>query len=1102
MSNHWDEFSRLTTKFLFLNCNDGKNENTRSELNDLLNDLNSFGYQNPKFVDDKTAVRLIESFTNIGTDEETIIVKACYLLTSLLTKQKVQVPVQTFRPVLQWLLRCLNSDIPDVAGDVLKTMHALLKYHPQHLLEFRESLLAPNGPLMKRLTFDESEKKRKNYDGSSQEEIAEAAMRCVEALIPPLDEDLSDHHVELLDAVGVEIIRLFYSQKKNFADSTNPYVFITSGLVALQKIAAGDRDWLERNIGEILGIGKSYMLYGLPGVEQSMPQKVIVSQQSVLEPATSQTNKGGKVPKTRKPRNVGKNRKKDGRSKNSRSEESDRDNHLKVEYDNAMLSPFYKTSESDYSETESGRSQSEMHKQSKLRMAAISLIGVVAKNIEKKIFYGYWHSLFPSESLTNSSKGLLNCVLRDPNPRCRVAALQATSMFLFGSKVYLAQAETRKAPSSFMPFSIALGNMILSIYESLTQALSAESSLPVLTQILKCLGVLIQVTPFHRIDNGFVPSFVKYIRRLIYHKDPTIQVAALMVMEFLISVQDMTNEISECIGIPRSKLKTTNINQNQLNDVGANDVIEPHDEEEVIDSDYEGDVSEVLEENKNCEDSSNKMSWVLQKVLENLGVAVGTLKKTLTLAAAPVRIESLQVLSCLAPHFLLLKDHLELIEIALEKSLSDSQAEIRLYTAKTLDTIGHSMSAYLIEKAAGDTDELSVCVNFWLKILPSVIQKIQGQTQNPALKVSLCDFMSNIGIHIFERLPHTTHIQIISLLSGASCNEENNVKASAVRALAVYALFPSLRDDLCFVENTAESIIPLLKDGNLFVRVKASWAMGNISDALVANCIEPQSERISNDLFKRILEVSSDSAVDNDKVRSNAVRTLGNLLRLLNAEHLRLPAWQLLYRTAIDKLVQNLNSGNNAKVKWNACYAIGNLMKNELLFTSAKDYDWQKVVFSALINVIINNANFKVRINGAAALAVVTRREHYGTHLSTIWSSLLLALEQSNNLVDFNEYKHRDNLQEQICLTLSHVIKICNNEDFVLLKSGLIPALETIKQTWQRVINRVLPENAAPLLSCSLYLNEILQRPNLPSETKNSLQVLASCFVSPSNEYF
>lgn len=44
-----------------------------------------------------------------------------------------------------------------------------------------------------------------------------------------------------------------------------------------------------------------------------------------------------------------------------------------------------------------------------------------------------------------------------------------------------------------MPFSIALGNMILSIYESLTQALSAESSLPVLTQILKCLGVLIQV---------------------------------------------------------------------------------------------------------------------------------------------------------------------------------------------------------------------------------------------------------------------------------------------------------------------------------------------------------------------------------------------------------------------------------------------------------------------------------------------------------------------------------------------------------------------------------------------------------------------------------
>lgn len=89
---------------------------------------------------------------------------------------------------------------------------------------------------------------------------------------------------------------------------------------------------------------------------------------------------------------------------------------------------------------------------------------------------------------------LLNCAIRDPNPRCRVAALQAASVIIFGSKPFLSQAENSdRAPVAYMPFSIALGNMILSMYGALTQALSSESSLPVLVQVLKCLTVLIQV---------------------------------------------------------------------------------------------------------------------------------------------------------------------------------------------------------------------------------------------------------------------------------------------------------------------------------------------------------------------------------------------------------------------------------------------------------------------------------------------------------------------------------------------------------------------------------------------------------------------------------
>lgn len=145
----------------------------------------------------------------------------------------------------------------------------------------------------------------------------------------------------------------------------------------------------------------------------------------------------------------------------------------------------------------------------------------------------------------------MNCVLRDTNQRCRIIALQTAASILYGTKSFLIQAEsTDKPPANFMPFSIALGNRILTLYAALTQALSSENSLPVLIQILKCLAVLVQSTSFQRLQkpSGFIRKFVTFIRRLVYHKDPTVKVAALIVMEFLIA-GEITNEISECVGL-------------------------------------------------------------------------------------------------------------------------------------------------------------------------------------------------------------------------------------------------------------------------------------------------------------------------------------------------------------------------------------------------------------------------------------------------------------------------------------------------------------------------------------------------------------------------
>lgn len=88
---------------------------------------------------------------------------------------------------------------------------------------------------------------------------------------------------------------------------------------------------------------------------------------------------------------------------------------------------------------------------------------------------------------------------------------------------------------------------------------------------------------------------------------------------------------------------------------------------------------------------------------------------------------------------------------------------------------------------------------------------------------------------IFYYLQRDKQILIISILTGLSIGDEDPiVRASAVRALAIFVLFPSLREDVCFIENTIEATLNILENDSVPVRIKSSWALANITDALVS----------------------------------------------------------------------------------------------------------------------------------------------------------------------------------------------------------------------------------------------------------------------------
>lgn len=516
----------------------------------------------------------------------------------------------------------------------------------------------------------------------------------------------------------------------------------------------------------------------------------------------------------------------------------------------------------------------------------------------------------------------------------------------------------------------------------------------------------------------------------------------------------------------------------------------------MVDSDYEEDENpnypsaEPVQNNQ----EETKMSWLLQRLLINLGVEINC-KRVTRISLPSIRIGSLQVLSGMATHFYLLENYLLDISSALKISISNPNTEIRHSAAKCLDSLGHAISQHLINRSSTNSDVVVGPVNFWLDILPLVIEQIQDNNQSSLLRSVYCDVLANIGVHVFERLARDKHILLISVLSGSGCDNDNVVQAAAVRALAVYALFPSLKDDLCFIENTAESILRLMREPILQVRIKASWSLGNITDALLSSSDTGDIDEISNDILERLLIMCIETADQTDRVRSNIMRSMGHLLRLLRKDHMDQKKWIDLFLSALNKLVTyGLNKGN-VKVKWNSCYALATIMKNPNIFHSKATNQWQSIVYPALCTLIIDCQNFKVRTNGSIALSIPSSRMQYGSYFIKIWSSILHALEKSEDIINFHEYKHRDDLMDQLCISIAHFLNIIAKEDLVHCASELMSRVDTIHKYWMRVINRVLPEKAAPLLAAHLKLKNYCQD-GLNYDQKNAVRILTNCFVS------
>lgn len=111
----------------------------------------------------------------------------------------------------------------------------------------------------------------------------------------------------------------------------------------------------------------------------------------------------------------------------------------------------------------------------------------------------------------------------------------------------------------------------------------------------------------------------------------------------------------------------------------------------------------------------------------------------------------------MAPHYIWIKPHLLLIAEALECTLQDDIQTVQLRAARCLDVVVHSINTHLLSQSSQKNTafecDVEMALQFWSKIQNILTEQLQDLTLNAATKSTFCDAYSDIGVHVYERLP-------------------------------------------------------------------------------------------------------------------------------------------------------------------------------------------------------------------------------------------------------------------------------------------------------------------------------------------------------------
>uniref|UniRef100_A0A0E0EHY5 DUF4042 domain-containing protein n=1 Tax=Oryza meridionalis TaxID=40149 RepID=A0A0E0EHY5_9ORYZ len=690
-----------------------------------------------------------------------------------------------------------------------------------------------------------------------------------------LSEDLWQSIVEVLRKV------MDFLTARNFIiENSTMSRFYTSFLRCLHSVLSDPKGPLSAHVPGFVANLQIFFVYGL----RSCSPPVITPMEYKMD---TKSNAGRYKPPHLRKRGGKGNNSFDGRNSDSESSRYD-----------------LSSSDSDMSDNDGYAKTGDRFRSSKARLAAILCIQDICR-ADPKLLTSLWPLLLPESDVLQQRKyqaTLMTCLIFDPIIKVRIEAASTIASMLEGQALVLTQVAEYKESSrrgSFTTLSSSLGQILMQLHTGMLYLIQRETQTTLLAALFKVLILLISVTPYARMPKQLLPTVITDMRRRLLDRHSN------------------KNEHYALLHFQKNHLLQMFLKFSLKMDV-----------QEIHFSVRFGALQVLRSAVHNYPSCANIIWAKVQYIVLDL-LQMQSLEDQRDANFGPPKEESSIKGRCLVAAIKVIDECLRVssgfkgTDDLKEYRLQDIQQISDCTINKTIKSAPH-FETDVPGPSQNFTLDITLGTNRWIEVIDRLLP--QGLSHGSAtVRTASLTCFAGMTYDVFFSLPENKREYVTSSSIHAALNDTAPaVRSAACRAIGIVACFPSILSSPSLPGKFIDAIEFNTRNSSTPVRITASWALANLCSSIRFRALDtnPSAGVLDKSAISLLVEIALRLAKDGEKVKSNAVRALGYLLRFIRFNNHSDTVDDPRASSVYSILLLLLRDSNNYKIRMHAAVAL------------------------------------------------------------------------------------------------------------------------------------------------------------------------------------